>query len=274
MPSDDKRKRQKVELIMSVVQIGDLRIHWRMDGNPQAPVLLLSNSLGTNLSMWDAQIPSFARTFCVLRYDTRGHGESSVTPGTYTIDQLGKDAVALLDELQIERAHFCGLSMGGMIGMWLGRNAPQRLDKLVLCNTAAQVGTAESWNARIDTVEREGMRPVAAAIIERWFTPEFRAASPAKITPILRMLEDVPPKGYQACCAAVRDMDQREDVHTINAPTLIIAGGKDPAIPPAASRFLRDEIRNAAYLELEAAHLSNVEQAEVFTGEVLKFLET
>lgn len=259
---------------MSFAEIGDLRIHYQLDGNPQAPVVMLSNSLGTNLSMWDAQAPALTRTFRVLRYDTRGHGQSGVTPGSYAIEQLGKDALALLEKLEIAQAHFCGLSVGGMIGMWLGWNAPARLRKLILCNTAARVGTADSWNSRIETVQREGMKPVAAAVIERWFTPEFRAASPEKVAPIRAMLENSPPKGYQSCCSAVRDMDQRDNVGQINVPTLIIAGSKDFATPPAASQFLREQIRNAEYVELDAAHLSNVEQADKFTQAVVTFLET
>lgn len=258
---------------MNFVDCGDLRTHYRLDGNPEAPVLVLSNSLGTNLAMWAPQMPTLARAYRVLRYDTRGHGQTSVTPGPYTIAQLGQDVVALLDQLQIARAYFCGLSMGGMIGMWLGWNAPARLQRLVLSNTAAQIGTAESWNSRIETVEREGMKPVAAAVIKRWFTPEFRTASPERVGPIQAMLENAPPEGYVGCCAAVRDMDQRDAVGGIKIPTLIVAGRRDPATPPVASKFLMEHILGARYVELEAAHLSNVEQAERFTEAVAEFLD-
>jgi 3-oxoadipate enol-lactonase len=163
----------------AVVDVGELRTHYALTGD-QEPVLVFSNSLGTDFSMWDPQMEELQRRFRILRYDTRGHGQSSVTPGDYTIEQLGRDVLGLLDSLRLDRVHFCGLSMGGMIGMWLGIHAPTRLHRLVLCNTAARIGTKEMWNARIATVRRDGMKSVAAAVIERWFTPEFRASFPEK----------------------------------------------------------------------------------------------
>jgi 3-oxoadipate enol-lactonase len=222
--------------------------------------------------MWDAQIPQLEQYFRILRYDTRGQGRSSVTPGDYTIEQLGRDVLGLLDALGLERVHFCGLSMGGMIGIWLGVHAPGRLHRLVLCNTAARIGSKEVWNARIATVRKEGMRPVAAAVIERWFTPEFRAASPQKVTQAQQMLENSPPEGYAASCAAIRDIDQCDTVSGITAPTLVIYGGKDPVAPAADTQFLVDQIRGAVSIELNAAHLSNVEQPETFTEAVISFL--
>jgi 3-oxoadipate enol-lactonase len=233
---------------------------------------MLSNSLGTNFSMWEPQKPQLAQRFRILRYDTRGHGRSSVTPGDYTIEQLGRDVLALLDTMNLERVHFCGLSMGGMIGMWLGVHAPDRLERLVLCNTAARIGTKESWNARIATVRAEGMKAVAAAVVERWFTPEFRAACPQKVAQARQMLENSHPEGYAANCAAIRDMDQREEIAQIAAPTLVIHGAKDPVTPPTESQFLVDQIRGAAGVQLNAAHLSNVEQAEAFTDALCSFL--
>src|SRR6202140_3180268 len=152
-------------------------IRYRLDGPIGAPSLVLSNSLGTNLDMWEPQVAVFAARFRVLRYDSRGHGRSEVTPGPYTIERLARDVVALQDELKINRAHFSGLSMGGMAGMWLGVHAPQRIDKLVLCNTAPRIGSAERWNARIDAVNRDGVSGIADALMELWFTPRFRAAA-------------------------------------------------------------------------------------------------
>ncbi len=224
--------------------------------------------------MWDPQVPQFLKSFRVLRYDTRGHGQSPVTPGPYSIGQLAGDVLALADALKLDRFHFCGLSMGGMIGMWLAANTPQRLDKLVLCSTSAKIGTPEIWNARIDTVRKQGMKPVAAATVERWFSPAFRAKNPATVASIQKMLEAANPQGYAACCAAVRDFDFREQLGNIRTPTLVISGTHDPAAPPADGRFLADHIQGARYVELNTAHLSNVEDADRFTREVIAFLNS
>jgi len=260
---------------MTIVELGELRVgelrtHYALTGDKD-PVLVFSNSLGTDFSMWDPQMAALSRRFRILRYDTRGHGQSSVTPGDYTIEQLGRDVLGLLDALHLDRVHFCGLSMGGMIGMWLGIHAPERLHRLVLCNTAARIGTKEMWNARIATVHEDGMKHVAAAVIERWFTPEFRGSSPEKVAPAQRMIENAPPEGYAACCAAIRDMDQRERVAQIKAPTLVIYGANDPVTPAAEAHFLTGKIPGAAEVELAAAHLSNVEQADAFTEAVSQF---
>ncbi len=256
---------------MSFVEVGELRTHYELAGDRE-PVLVLSNSLGTNFSMWEPQMAELQRRFRILRYDTRGHGQSSVTPGDYTIEQLGRDVLGLLDSLHLDRVHFCGLSMGGMIGIWLGIHAPGRLHRIVLCNTAARIGTKEMWNARIATVQKEGMKSVAAAVIERWFTPGFRASFPEKVARAQRMLESTGPAGYAGCCAAIRDMDQREAVAWIEVPTLVIYGGSDSVIPLADAHFLTNRIRGAKELELAAAHLSNVEQADAFTEAVSRFL--
>jgi 3-oxoadipate enol-lactonase len=256
---------------MPFVVVGELRTHYALTGD-QEPVLVFSNSLGTDFSMWDPQMGELEQRFRILRYDTRGHGQSSVTPADYSIEQLGRDVLGLLDALRLDRVHFCGLSMGGMIGMSLGIHAPDRLHRLVLSNTAARIGTKEMWNARIATVRKDGMKPVAAAVIERWFTPGFRASFPEKVAQAQQMLENSPPDGYAACCAAIRDMDQREAVAQIKAPTLVIYGGSDPVTPAADAHFLKDRIPGAVEVELPAAHLSNVEQADAFTEAVSYFL--
>jgi 3-oxoadipate enol-lactonase len=256
---------------MPFVDVGELRTHYALTGDKE-PVLVFSNSLGTDFSMWDPQLEELAQRFRILRYDTRGHGQSSVTPGDYTIAQLGRDVLGLLDSLRLDRVHFCGLSMGGMIGMWLGVHAADRLHHLVLSNTAARIGTQEMWNARIATVRKDGMKAVAADVIERWFTPEFRASSAEKVTGAQQMIENSPPEGYAACCAAIREMDQRETVALIKAPTLVIYGGMDPVTPASEANFLAEQIRDAREVELAAAHLSNVEQADAFTQAVSDFL--
>lgn len=256
---------------MPFTHSGDLQTRYELAGDT-GPLLVLSNSLGTDLSMWDSQMSELTRHFRILRYDTRGHGESSVTAGDYTIEQLGRDVLGLLDALKLERVHFCGLSMGGVIGIWLGVHAPNRLHRLVLCNTAAHIGTNEMWNARIATVRKEGMKPVAAAVMERWFTPEFRRAAPDHVARAQAMLETTSPEGYAACCAAIRDIDLRDQVAQIKTPTLIVYGAKDPVTPATDAHFLAERIRGAVEVELNAAHLSNVEQSGAFTKAVSNFL--
>ncbi|HXX86608.1 MAG TPA: 3-oxoadipate enol-lactonase [Casimicrobiaceae bacterium] len=257
---------------MTTVHIRGGRFNVRIDGAAAAPALMLSNSLGTNLAMWDAQIPALTRRFRVVRYDARGHGASAVTVGPYTMEQLSRDVVALLDALKIERAHFCGLSMGGMVGMWLGANAPERIDRLVLCNTAAKIGSPEVYNARIDAVRKGGVASVADAVIDRWFTAPFRQRSPEAVARMRAMLTATSAEGYAASCAAVRDMDLRETLARIKRPTLVIAGTHDLATPPADGQRMGQGIDGARYVELDAAHISNVEAAAVFTKAVTDFL--
>lgn len=256
---------------MPFAEVAELKTHYALAAG-EAPVLMLSNSLGTDFSMWDPQIEELQRRFRILRYDTRGHGKSSVTSGDYTIDQLGRDVLGLLDSLRLNRVHFCGLSMGGAIGIWLAIHAPNRLHRLVISNTAARIGTPEGWNARIATVRKDGMKPVAAAVVERWFTPEFRASSGEQVARMQNMLENSPPQGYASCCAAIRDMDQREEIARIKIPTLVIYGGRDPVIPVPDAEFLAERITGAEKLNLPAAHLSNIEQAGAFTEAVGNFL--
>jgi 3-oxoadipate enol-lactonase len=257
---------------MPFAQLKEVRIHYDLSGPSDAPVLVFSNSLGATLSMWDPQTPALEKQFRVLRYDTRGHGQSSVTPGPYSIEQLARDVVALLDQLQLERVHFCGLSMGGQTGMWLALNAPTRLNKLILSNTAAKIGTPEIWNARIEAVQKGGMTSVSTAVLERWFSVEFRAKSPAAVATAKRMLESVNPEGYLANCAAVRDFDARKTVAAMKIPTLVIAGTHDAATTSADGRYLAGQIAGSRYVELDAAHLSNIELPERFIAEANSFL--
>jgi 3-oxoadipate enol-lactonase len=257
---------------MPFVESNGARLNYRFDGPADAPVLVLSNSLGTNLSMWDPQIQALAAQFHVLRYDTRGHGQSSVTAGPYSITQLGRDVVGLLDAVGIERAHFCGLSMGGVIGMWLGVYAADRINRLVLCNTAAKIGVAESWNTRIEMVRTKGMGPAAETQAQRWFTPAFIARAPDVIAATRQMIASTSPEGYAANCGAIRDMDQRETISRIRARTLVIGGLHDPVISAADLRYLVDTIPGAKLVELDASHLSNVEAPVEFTKALLNFL--
>lgn len=260
---------------MPAVRLADGDLNYQLEGPAGAPVLVLSNSLGTDLHMWDAQVAAFAEHFRVLRYDTRGHGGSLVTPGPYSIEQNGRDVLALLDALYIPRAHFCGLSMGGLIGQWLGIHAPERIERLVVCNTAARIGSPEVWNPRIETVlsgGAEAMRNLRDASISRWFTADFAEANPAAVDAIVGMLAQTSPEGYAANCAAVRDADFRAEVGAITAPTLVVCGAADPVTTTEDGRFLQTRIPGAELAEFRAAHLSNVQAADAFSQRVLGFL--
>lgn len=260
---------------MPSVKLADASLNYRFDGADNAPVLVLSNSLGTSLGMWDEQIPAFSEHFRVLRYDTRGHDESSVTTGPYSIEQLGRDVLAVLDTLNIERFSFCGLSMGGLIGQWLGINAGDRLQRLVLCNTGAKIGTDEVWNARIDSVlagREQAMRDMRDASVARWFTAGFAEANPAAVARITEMIASTSPDGYAANCAAVRDADYRAQLGAIKAPTLVVCGSKDPVTTIEHGHFIQSNIPAAELVAFEAAHLSNVEAGDAFTQRVLAFL--
>lgn len=257
---------------MPLIQAGELRLRYELAGPAGAPVVVLSHSLGSDLSMWDPQRPALEASLRVLRYDLRGHGQSTVRPGPCTIADHGGDVVHLLEALGLERVHFCGLSIGGLIGMWLGAHAPERITKLVLSNTAPRIGTQETWNARIEKVRSEGMAAVAPAVVERWFTPEFREQKPEVVAGARRTLEATSPEGYAASCAAVRDADARSELGAIRAPTLVIAGSRDPATPAADGRALAGSIPGAAFVELPASHLSNLEASASFNAELVRFL--
>jgi 3-oxoadipate enol-lactonase len=255
-----------------LAKVNGARINYRLDGRQEAPVLVLSNSLGADLSMWEPQLAAFTRHFRVLRYDTRGHGGSEVTPGDYTLDLLGRDVVGLLDQLEIKRASFCGLSMGGLIGMWLGLRVPDRMQKLVLCNTGACIGSAETWDARIDAVRKGGVSAICDAVLGRWFTPSFREREPGAVDRFKQVFLKTTSEGYVANCAAIRDTDLRDAIAGIRAPTLVVTGAHDLATPPAGAKFMVERIPGAKYVELDAAHISNVEVAARFTEEILQFL--
>ncbi|HEV8500650.1 MAG TPA: 3-oxoadipate enol-lactonase [Casimicrobiaceae bacterium] len=242
------------------------RINYRVDGPPSAPWLTLSNSLGTDLDMWAPQVPALIERFRVLRYDTRGHGASSAPAAPYSIPALADDVVALLDHVGAERTHFCGLSMGGMIGIRLALAAPRRIDRMVLANTGAKIGSAEGWNARISAVHTTGLATIADGIMERWFVRAFREAHPHEIARMRDVLVKASPDGYAACCAAIRDYDARPELAAIRAPTLAIAGAHDGPTPSSDLRFIAEHVPGARYVELDAAHLSNIEQPTDFVA--------
>lgn len=246
-----------------------------LEGAVDAPVLVFSNSLGTTLEMWDAQAAHFSKNYRVLRYDTRGHGCSVTTQGPYTLAQLGGDVVALLDALDIARASFCGISMGGLTGLWLGVHAGDRLNHLVVCNSAPKIGTAEGWLTRAALVRDKGivgMAELAVSSPSRWFTEAFIAAQPAVVSTAQSWIASIAPEGYAACCEALAEADVREALAGIRVPTLLIAGSNDPVTTVADSQFMNELISGSQVAEVLAAHLSNLEAPQAFSETVEAFL--
>lgn len=248
------------------------RLAFRLDGPMDAPWLVLSNSLGTDHSLWAPQLDGLMARHRVLRYDTRGHGASSAPVGDYSIARLGRDVVSLLDAVGAARAHVAGISIGGLTALWLGIHAPTRVDRLVLANTAARIGTRELWEERRRVATTEGLDGLADAAMRRWFTEPFREARPDTIDAMRDAYRRGSAAGYAGCCAAIRDADLRDLAPRVSAPTLVVTGRHDPATPAEDGRSLAYAIPGAALVELEAAHLGNVECAAVFTAAVDGFL--
>jgi 3-oxoadipate enol-lactonase len=251
--------------------MSELELNHRIDGPEDAPWLILSNSLGASFEMWNRNVPELAERFRVLRYDQRGHGGSPVPPGPYTIDDFGGDVTALMDQLGIERASFCGVSLGGMTGMWLASEAPERVDRVVPACTAAHLGPASMWDERIATVEAEGVEALADATLGRWLTEDADAET---IEFLRGLLVATPRDGYAAGSAAVRDMDLRDQLGRIDAPTLVIAADKDLSTPPEHGRAIAHAIPGARLTVLEnARHLANVERPAEINRALIDFLE-
>jgi 3-oxoadipate enol-lactonase len=257
---------------MPSVRSGSVEIHYEVQGAAEAPALLLLHSLGVDLGMWEPQMPDFLQRYRVIRYDVRGHGHSGVGAAKCSMEMLAQDAMAVLDAEQIVRAHWCGLSLGGMTAMWAASHRPERVERLALCNTSAHLPPAALWHSRMELVRREGMRAVAPAVIERWFTASFRSSQPEKVARIEGILEATRPDGYAAACGAIAEMNQLSDIRRIAAPTLVICGAEDPATPLAHSAALCDAIADSRLVVLPAAHLSNVERPQDFSAAVRDFL--
>jgi 3-oxoadipate enol-lactonase len=260
---------------MKMAVSGDVQLHYEHTLRPGAPALLLINSLGSALGMWDNQFEALSSRYELIRYDVRGHGKSTTgTQTEVTLEQLANDALAVLDACGIARAHVCGLSLGGMTSMQIARQAPDRVLKLVLSNTTTHMPPRETWQSRIETVVKQGMQPLADGTMERWFTPQFRAKSPDQVARVREMFLATDPKGYAACCAAIRDMDLREQIGSITAKTMVIAGLHDPATPVADAEYIHSKISESTIVTLDAAHLSNVERAVEYTTLLQDFLLT
>jgi 3-oxoadipate enol-lactonase len=248
-------------------------VHHTLEGPDGAPVIVFSNSLGTTGTMWAAQAAALSDRFRVLRYDTRGHGETPAPPGPYTVGELGGDVVALLDRLGLERVSFCGLSIGGMIGMWLGVNAPERIDRLVICSTGMQLPTAEMWTERAALVREKGMGEVIDATMERWFTPAFPERRPEVVERIREEFLTTDREGYAGCCEALADFDMRGRLAAIEAPTLVITGEDDPVGTPERAAAIGEEIEGSRVVILpDTRHLAAVEQADAVTRELEQHL--
>ena len=249
-----------------------MKLAYRVDGQEAAP-LVLANSLGTTWELWDAQLPELARDFRVVRFDHPGHGRSPIPDAPVTVESLADDVVELLDALELERVSFCGLSLGGMVGVALALRAPERLDRLVLCCTAAHLGPAQGWHERARAVRARGTSAIAEAVVGRWFTEPFREESPATVARFREMLEAIPAEGYATCCEAIAGWDARADVSAIRAPTLVISGADDVATPVGDGTFLAESIPGAELTVLpECAHLANVEQPTLFARTLLHHL--
>jgi 3-oxoadipate enol-lactonase len=257
---------------MPMIDADGCPIHVEVEGPEGAPALMLSNSLGTDLTMWDPQAKAFAETFRLIRYDRRGHGQSGAPKGPYSMERFGRDALAVLDALKIKKTHWCGLSMGGMVGQWLGANAPERMDRIILSNTNCYYADKEFWAGRIRFLREKGLGAIVAPTMDRWFSKGFRDRAPQTIARMSEILLKLPLEGYIGCCEAIRDMDHREALTRIKAPVLIIAGKLDPATTVEDAEFIHGRVGGSKLTIIEAAHISNVEAPEIYTKTVLEFL--
>jgi 3-oxoadipate enol-lactonase len=248
------------------------RIDYSIAGAPDAPPLLFINSIATTRELWARQVARCSKSLRVITYDARGHGFSQATVGDYTIEQLGRDALAVLDDAGAESAHVCGISLGGITAMWMAVHAPRRVKSLVLANTAARIGSVEMWTERMAFVRNQGMTALADMTMPRWFTEAFRTREPQTIEQFRSMVAACSTDGYLGCSAALRDEDLRDAIAGIRCPVLCIAGSADLATPPEALRFIHERIDGSRMILLDAAHLTNVEQDQAFTRAVMEFI--
>ncbi len=258
------------------IRANGVDINYRLDGPADAPVVTMSHSLAANLAMWEPQARALSDRYRVLRYDTRGHGQSEATDGPYTLEMLSEDAYALLGALGIERTHFVGLSLGGMLGQRLALDHPEVVESLALCDTSSRVPPemASNWDVRIDLARSQGMEPLVEGTLERWFTEAFRGARPDVVATVAEMIRTTAVAGYAGCCDAVKTLNLIDSISAIGAPTLVIVGADDQGTPVAASEAIRDRIPGAKLVVLEdAAHLSNLEQEAAFTAALAQFID-
>jgi 3-oxoadipate enol-lactonase len=258
---------------MSLIDVDGTRLHYLVEGPEDAPAIAFLNSLGSDVGMWDPQVEALRSRFRIVRHDSRGHGASDAPEGPYSIEQLGGDVVSLLDALEIERVHLCGVSMGGLVALWMAATHSERTERAIFASTAVKIGSKDFWDERARAVEAGGMKAIRETVIERFLTSSFREASPRMAREVEATLESTPPDGYVASCLAVRDADLTGTVGSIRAPSLIIAGAEDVATPPSDAEKLHEHIPGSELVVLEdASHLCNLEQPERFNETVLRFL--
>ena len=239
-------------------------LHYTVDGPPDGPTLVLGSSLGTTSALWEPQIPVLAKRLRVVRYDHRGHGQSPAPPGPYQLDQLGSDVLAMMDGLGVQRFHVGGISLGGMVAMWIAAKAPERIDRMTLLCTSAKLGPPEMWQTRARTVRAEGIGAIADTLLGRWVPAEFATRRPDIVENLRAMLMSTPVEGYAGCCAAIETMDLEPDLERVTAPTLVIAGLEDESTPPAhAQRIAAGIAGSRLTLIAGAAHLANVSRPEL-----------
>lgn len=259
---------------MAKFELNGVTLNYQTYGDAAHPALVLSNSLGTNLNMWQPQVEFFKEHFYVICYDSRGHGASSTPAGPYTVEQLGEDVINLLDHLKIDKANFCGISMGGLVGQWLAINKAERLNKVIVCNTAAKIGEEKAWLERAAAVRENGLQQIAETAASRWFTEGFIQANPAVVTALSQDLAAGCKLGYANCCEALAVADLREGIAAISVPLLAIAGQQDPVTTVADAQFIVSQVTNSQLFEIDASHISNIEQPAVFNQEVLRFINS
>ena len=251
----------------------DAQINYQTFGDATKPALIFSNSLGTNFKMWQAQIDFFQQDFFVICYDTRGHGASSAPQGPYSIDQLGQDVVNLLDHLNVEKAAFCGISMGGLTGQWLAIHRPERFNQVVVCNTAAKIGQEQAWNDRAALVREQGLQPIASTAASCWFTEPFIQSNATVVNNLQNDLAAGSAEGYASCCEALAKADVREQLKDITVPVLVVAGQQDPVTTVVDGQFMVERIANSQLFEINASHISNVELPNEFNQAVKQFIQ-
>lgn len=266
--------REISKMSVQFINANGIRIAYRFDGPAGAPVVMLSNSLMSNMSMWEPQMAALTAQFRVLRADTRGHGQTEVTPGAYSIALLAQDAVALMDALGLKKVHFAGLSKGGMIGQYLGAKHGDRLLSLTLADTASEMPTHAMWDERLRIAREVGISGLVDGTIKRWFTPGFMERAPQEIDKVRAMIMTTPAQGYVGCASAVRNMSQTAILKEIGVPTAIIVGESDPACSVEQSKVLHAEIAGSSLTILpDSAHLANIEQPELFNQALMGFLQ-
>lgn len=258
---------------MPTFSSNDAQINYQTFGNSTKPAIIFSNSLGTNYAMWQPQIDHFQNNFFVICYDTRGHGGSSAPQGPYTLDQLGQDVVNLLDHLNIQKAAFCGISMGGLTGQWLAINRPERFNQVIVCNTAAKIGQEQAWNERASLVREQGLQPIASTAAGRWFTNKFIQSNTVEVEKLQNSLAAGSTEGYASCCEALAKADLREQLEEIRVSVLVIAGQNDPVTTVFDGQFIVERVPHAELYQIEASHISNIEKPKEFNQILIRFLE-